>query len=130
MEFNPTEEQIKVIQHVDGHARVLAIAGSGKTTTMIYRIKNLVEQHKVNPKSIRVLMFNRKAADDFKNKSAAILPGRPYISTFHSFSYQFIETVIADGNMPKMLFWTDDDGYQVNNLLNKTLNYLKEKKTN
>jgi superfamily I DNA/RNA helicase len=86
MTFNPTEYQKKVISHHLGHARVLAIAGSGKTTTMVYRIKKLIEEREVNPKKIRVLMFNTAASDDFKKKSREILNGGlPYISTFHSF---------------------------------------------
>jgi len=50
MNFNPTEQQKKVISHYLGHARVLAIAGSGKTTTMVYRIKKLIVEYGVNPK--------------------------------------------------------------------------------
>ncbi|MCI5189253.1 MAG: hypothetical protein D3905_05535, partial [Candidatus Electrothrix sp. AS4_5] len=32
-----TEEQEKIIRHTTGHARVSAVAGSGKTTAMIRR---------------------------------------------------------------------------------------------
>jgi len=86
MDFSPTEQQVKVINHLNGHARVLAIAGSGKTTTMVYRIKNLIENHNVDPKSIRVMMFNRSASEDFKRKTQNVLKSKdlPYISTFHS----------------------------------------------
>lgn len=39
--LNP--EQFQVVQHPLGiHARVLAVAGSGKSTTMAHRIKYLV----------------------------------------------------------------------------------------
>lgn len=120
MKYYPTEQQKKVINHVNGHARVLAVAGSGKTTTMVFRIKNLIENHNVDPKKIRVLMFNRKAAEDFKKKARENISVKvPYISTFHSFSYQFIEMLMKDGVMAKYEYWIDEHAFRVDTLLHK-----------
>jgi DNA helicase-2/ATP-dependent DNA helicase PcrA len=39
-----TSEQQAVVAHPTGfHARVLAVAGSGKTTTMAHRVKQLLQ---------------------------------------------------------------------------------------
>jgi DNA helicase-2/ATP-dependent DNA helicase PcrA len=129
MDFSPTEQQVKVINHLNGHARVLAIAGSGKTTTMVYRIKNLIENHNVDPKSIRVMMFNRSASEDFKRKTQNVLKSKdlPYISTFHSFAFQFIEQIIKDGNLNKFVYWIDEHEYEAEKLLTKIIKELEKK---
>ena len=59
-----TAQQHAVVTHDTGHARVAAVAGAGKTTTMAARVLHLLEQG-VSPKRMLVLMFNRSAKDDF-----------------------------------------------------------------
>ncbi|MDD3828064.1 MAG: ATP-dependent helicase [Anaerolineae bacterium] len=108
-----TKEQQNVVVHPCGkHARVLAVAGSGKTTTMVHRIHYLVRQQHVNPARIRVLMFNRLARVQFRDKLRKVgLPEglQPQVHTFHSFSYQFISEMIASGRLPgTLVFWVDD----------------------
>jgi DNA helicase-2/ATP-dependent DNA helicase PcrA len=57
-----TDEQLAVMHHPMGrHARVLAVAGSGKSFTMACRIQHLVMDCHIPPHSIKVLMFNRLA---------------------------------------------------------------------
>jgi DNA helicase-2/ATP-dependent DNA helicase PcrA len=111
MPFIPTTEQQRVIEHYQGHARVLAVAGSGKTTTMVHRIKHLIDVHKVDPKKIRVLMFNTFASDQFKEKvkENIVTVAHPYISTFHSFSFQFIQKAIKDGVLQPLNLWIGDE---------------------
>ena len=54
MDFQLTDEQKQVINHKLGsHARVLAVAGSGKTTTMVYWADHLINRQGVDPRSIR-----------------------------------------------------------------------------
>ena len=107
--MKPTREQLAVIRHKEGHARVLAVAGAGKTTTMALRIIHLVEKKKISPKRVRVLMFNRLASRQF-NEKLGLLGSRegqrPFISTFHSFSYQFVQKAIHEGYLDVNAFWT------------------------
>ncbi len=95
-----TEEQLKVISHPMGmHARVLAVAGSGKTTTMAYRVKHLVENLNVHPSKIQVLMFNKAARQDFLHRLESIGVGKnaPRVDTFHSFGFNLINECVSNG---------------------------------
>ena len=56
--MNLTDEQLRIINHSGGHARVSAVAGSGKTTTMVARVEKLLQQG-VSANLIMVLMFNK-----------------------------------------------------------------------
>lgn len=52
----------------DGRVLVAAGAGSGKSTTLVSRVKFLVEERKVHPSRIFVASFNKKAGDELQTK--------------------------------------------------------------
>ena len=87
MNIELTDEQKQIIEHPDGrHALVLAVAGSGKTTTMAHRIKRLAEKG-VRPNEIRVLMFNTQAREEFQRKLEDMGLEQNYreqVRTFHA----------------------------------------------
>lgn len=112
-QFILTDEQQAVIHHPLGvHARVLAVAGSGKSFTMACRIRHLVEHCQVAPHAIRVLMFNRLARQQFQaHLMRTGLPEtlQPAVHTFHSFSFQVIRAMVRMGVLPGLTqFWTGD----------------------
>ncbi len=83
---------------------VCAVAGSGKTTTMVERVKQLVQQEGVKRQHICILMFNRLARAQFEQKLEVTLPPelRPKVSTFHSYASRIIGTTINSGLMPNI----------------------------
>jgi len=87
-----TREQNEVISHPAGHARVIAVAGSGKTRTLIGRLDFLCRQG-ANPSEILVLMYNRMAATEFrarlKNQTSAAIN----ILTFHSLAWRMFQWI-------------------------------------
>ncbi len=108
-----TDEQQAVIHHPLGmHARVLAVAGSGKSFTMACRIQHLVTQQRIPPHTIRVLMFNSLARKQFRTHlERSGLPEvlQPEVHTFHSFSYQVIREMVRLGVLPGLTqFWTGE----------------------
>ena len=108
-----TPEQEQVITHpTEYHAKVLAVAGSGKSTTMAHRIRYLILDKHVSPKAIRVLMFNALARKQFlQHLEKAGLPQElhPDVHTFHSFSFQLIhEAIKANLLSPGTKFWLSD----------------------
>ena len=56
------EAQKDAVLHKDGPCLVLAGPGSGKTLTIVNRVKYLIEGYKVRPEEILVVTFTRFAA--------------------------------------------------------------------
>lgn len=69
-ELNP--DQLLAATTVDGKVLVIAGAGSGKTKTLTYRTSYLLENG-VTPKSILLLTFTRKAANEIKSRAKVLL---------------------------------------------------------
>ena len=113
MSHHLTPEQEQVVAHPLGqHARVLAVAGSGKSTTMAHRIRHLVQDCGVRPAAIQVLMFNALARKQFSSHLAKVgLPEnhQPIVHTFHSFSFHVINQMVKSGVLPSSTqFWLAD----------------------
>jgi DNA helicase-2/ATP-dependent DNA helicase PcrA len=123
-----TPEQMRVVTHPRGrHARVLAVAGSGKTTTMVARVAHLLREQNLNAGSICILMFNVRARQQFEDKLAEALPPhqRPKAMTFHSFAYSQIQRAIGYGLLPASSdFWVDDREEMVRRTVHAAINDL------
>ena len=89
-----TPDQRRAIEHVDGHARLLAGPGTGKTHVLTRKVLWLVLGHGINPNDILALTFTRLAAAQLKHKlQEALQPhglATPTISTLHSFALRQI----------------------------------------
>lgn len=105
-----TPEQQAVIEHRQGHARVSAVAGSGKTTTLIWRIIRLLERG-VDARRIRVLMFNKSAREEFADRLAGALPAgmqAPQVQTFHSLALRICQLLEQRGFLEPMRLETSE----------------------
>ena len=65
-----TKEQQNVIKHEQGRAVVFAVAGSGKTTTVVKRINRLIGECGHNPKRILATTFSKFARNQLERKLA------------------------------------------------------------
>lgn len=106
-----TEEQLRIVQHDGGHARVSAVAGSGKTTTMIARIGHLLQQGAV-PERMMVLMFNKSARDSFaltmESRLGDSADRLPEVRTFHSLGLRLAKSFTKRGALPGYRLITED----------------------
>lgn len=92
MGFN--EAQTQAIQHTDGPCLVLAGPGSGKTLTIVNRVKYLIEKQKVRPEEILVVTFTRFAAAEMKSRLCLVMGKRDLpvtVGTFHGIYYGILK---------------------------------------
>lgn len=91
---NLTPEQQQVVQDRRSHQRVIAVAGSGKTATLLAQARALLADG-VPPRRILVLMYNRGAQQAFQQRLQAEHGGPlPDIRTFHSLGLSIYRTLI------------------------------------
>lgn len=91
--YTLNSDQIEAVTCNCKHILCLAGAGTGKSTVLLERITNLVQQG-VDPSSILALTFTNAAAFEMKNR---YLKGHssyrvPEFRTFHSFCYHILAT--------------------------------------
>lgn len=88
------KSQIQAISHMDGPAMVLAGPGSGKTTVITHRIKNLIEKAEVRPENILVVTFTKAAAISMQKRFSTLMNGGKgqlvSFGTFHSVFYKIL----------------------------------------
>ena len=90
-------KQREAVLHGNGPLLILAGAGSGKTSTMAYRIAHLIAQRHTPPSAILGLSFTRKAAMELKDRVKKLVKESSNqnlkgltISTFHSLCVQLL----------------------------------------
>jgi DNA helicase-2/ATP-dependent DNA helicase PcrA len=89
-ELNPA--QYEAVTTKEGPILVIAGAGSGKTRTLVYRLAYLVE-HGVDPSSILLLTFTRKASREMLTRAVHLLNqalGQVVGGTFHGVCYLWL----------------------------------------
>ena len=84
--YPPTPSQQAALQHTYGPAITLAGPGSGKTQTLIGRMKYLNEQNLATPDDILTLVFGKKAEQDLSRRAGDAWN----ISTIDAFSRRIV----------------------------------------
>jgi DNA helicase-2/ATP-dependent DNA helicase PcrA len=77
-------DQLGAVSHLAGPARVIAPAGSGKTRTLIARIRHLVDSVGVEPDLITVVAYNNRAAAELRSRLG---PSDVSVRTIHSLGW-------------------------------------------
>ena len=99
--------------HGEGPCLVLAGPGSGKTLTIVNRIKYLIEVHNVRPEEILVITFTKYAAEEMKLRLQALMEGkRPLVTmgTFHGIYYGILKWAYHLG--PQNIL-SEDEKYRI-----------------
>lgn len=100
-----TNSQQNAVNTLDQNLQMVACAGSGKTTTMVARILNLLKQPDINPENIVAVTYSKKAAASLKqkiykeyekeNKSLEGLADM-YIGTIHGYCFYLLQNFCDD----------------------------------
>jgi DNA helicase-2/ATP-dependent DNA helicase PcrA len=91
-ENNLNEEQLKIINNIQGPMLVIAGAGSGKTRTIVYSVAKLLLSG-VYPNEIMLVTFTNKAAQEMIKRVESLLGKKPkgiWAGTFHAMANRFI----------------------------------------
>ncbi|MGG3234316.1 ATP-dependent helicase [Priestia flexa] len=100
------------VTHSEGPLLILAGAGSGKTRVLTARTAYMIQEHKIDPRSIMLVTFTSKAAKEMKDRLASY-PGispsiirQMLVGTFHSI---FLRMVVHHSpeswQMNRLLKW-------------------------
>ena len=96
MIFSPTPEQRAIIEYPPLPLRVVAGAGTGKTTTIVHRLASLVTAG-LSPERAIGITFTNKAAEELAARLREVLPelaeeGREVeVTTYHGFAYGILQ---------------------------------------
>ena len=105
-----TGEQAEAIATDEDVTLVLAGAGTGKTTVIVGKVAHLVRNQGVSPHEILVVAFNRKAAEEIRER----LPGELSavdVFTFHAFGHRVIANSGVAPIISKLAF--DDTAFKI-----------------
>ena len=91
--FLPNEKQLECINALTGPVMVLAGPGTGKTFTIIQRIKHMLKKD-INPSSILCLTYSEAAANEMKKRivdEIGTVAATVSVNTYHSFCNEIIK---------------------------------------
>jgi len=118
-EFTPKQLAAIDISRLGEDACIVAGPGSGKTTVLVERYRQLVEAG-ISPREILAITFTEKAAANMKDKMAKSFSAQPglrrqieaaYISTVHGFCQRLLkENAIAAGVDPQFSILDERQG--------------------
>lgn len=107
------EAQKDAVLHKDGPCLVLAGPGSGKTLTIVNRVKYLIEGYKVRPEEILVVTFTRFAAAEMRSRLCSLMGKERLpvtIGTFHGIYYGILRWTYRIGQKNLL---SDNEKYQI-----------------
>lgn len=88
----------------NGHALVLAGAGSGKTRVLTTRIAWLIQNGLTSPLGILAVTFTNKASKEMQVRVASLLPidtRRMWVGTFHGLCHRLLRAHFRDASLPQ-----------------------------
>lgn len=97
-----TDEQLAVANHLTGHALVSAVAGAGKTTTLVERCRRLIS-YGIPEDQILCLQYNKEAQLDFSSRLTKRLGDAaiPHVKTYHAFCLAMWKQLEQQGHVDR-----------------------------
>ena len=88
------KEQTKAAMISNKNTMIIAGAGSGKSLTMVGKVKYLVEMKKIPLKSILCITFTNNAAKSLEEKITQELHQENKVYTFHKLSLEILQKLV------------------------------------
>lgn len=79
-------KQLETVETLNGAVLIAAGPGSGKTRTLVYRTKYMIDEQGIDPREILLITFTKKAADEMQQRLSELIEGDelPFVGTFHA----------------------------------------------
>lgn len=106
-------EQIEAVVCFDNRVKVIAAAGSGKTSTIIAKTGYALKRNLVRPDQILILAFNDASAKELQSRvqerlaPLGLAVDSVTVKTFHAFGIHVIGQ--ATGKRPSLARWVEED---------------------
>jgi superfamily I DNA/RNA helicase len=87
------DQQLEVVNATEKYIVTVAAPGSGKTHTLISMYIKMIVEDKVDPNSILVITFTKKAGQEMAGRLASIIPTKlpAYVGSLHGLSYRILQ---------------------------------------
>lgn len=114
--MNP--EQVEAIRHTEGPCVLIAVAGCGKTKTLVNRIARLIGEGHASGEEVLAVTFARKAADEMEErlKHLRVLDCR--VATWHSLCLQVLREDCTEWSA-----WSVDEKDTAKHVMKDVLGY-------
>lgn len=90
--FSLDRQQREVVVTDEDNTQIVAGAGSGKTLTLVAKVKYLIEKKGLKPKDILILSYSNASVDDLNKK----LPSSLKATTFHKLG----NSILSENGLP------------------------------
>ena len=109
--FKASSRQDEAITHPPSPLMIIAGAGTGKTSTLLHRIRHLIVSNSIKANHVLLLTFTDKATAEAKQTILEILGDKAnsiFIGTFHSFCHSIIRRYGPKSRVNDVL-WKESD---------------------
>jgi len=92
--INLSSQQKEVVNSTANKILVLGGAGTGKTTSLIYKVNSTIKDQQIEPDSILIVTFTKKAAEDIKARLEKLLAHNVrdlWLGTLHTICYRILK---------------------------------------
>lgn len=113
---SPDRQQCEAVLTDEDYTQVIAGAGSGKTFTILVKIKYLIEILHADPKKILLLSFNKATAKELEEQINNQMGYPVTIKTFHSCGYDIVSQCKTGIGV-----YSDDDSKKLGGILEQLI---------
>lgn len=87
------EQQLEVVNATEKYIVTVAAPGSGKTHTLISMYIKMIVEDKVEPASVLIITFTKKAGQEMAGRLASIIPTKlpAYVGSLHGLAYRILQ---------------------------------------